>query len=86
MASGTTGFALTSTYQLISGAETYIAGLVMGRYPAELWYGPTGTQGTNGGLSLAPGQDFSYTMGAGDGLYARSLTGDSFIEIQRRVS
>lgn len=71
MASGTTDHNLGAAYELISGAELYIAGLVTVGV-VELWYGPVGTQGTNKGLPLAAGDDFRFTMGVGDGLYARA--------------
>lgn len=86
MASGTTGWTLTSTYQLISGTEVKCAGIVTGRFPIELWYGPTGTAGSNSGIPLSPGEDFSYAIASGDGLYARTLSPSGSLEISRSAT
>jgi hypothetical protein len=84
MASGTTVTTLTpgAAYTSISGSETYIAGVVNAGL-VELFYGVTGAPGDVPGLQLSTGDDFSFTMGSGDTLYARAAKGGSVTVVRR---
>ena len=74
MASGTLDWVLTGTYQLISGAEVQVGGIVNSG-SVEFWYGVQGAQGTNKGGIVQAGWPFSFKIGSGDGLYAKLPSG-----------